>query len=786
MGSQLSRYESIKAILDKAAGNSVSDYQGYGKFWQLPLDQLLVLTLYGVRMIAPASPSSPSYASSAASSSPACCPSMSGSFSSKDLQAAAAATPPAAEKKSCCHQPAAPAATTGTTPGTGLPGSSGISAASIVTTAPSLTAASSLSAYAAPTHTPGRGAASGLIIALKGEFPFDGTQFQPLLWGASRVAPSDIQFISDWIDDGCPATDNVFTAAHQAAPAADDNPAAAEEDPAPGPKSAASFMSLATTLGQEVHLVSNRSTNIIKSGAGQLLQRKNVEFLNADELSKLRSGIAAVKNLNQWPMDKRSFNNWARLHGNECQHGWELFLPWHRMLLYEFEKNLQDQVPGVTLPYWDWPMKMYNGGQNPAPKDILFPKEITTPIPSKYISGIIPTPYRCYLTQDAVTRLIKAGVPQSIAPLGAMTSDGKPYAYNSGVELFWAVEQLIGTEAAASYRKDILAELNTINSLWHLFRYPAMFYNAQGEPTGEDGMQSSFHHHYPTSSDMDGILDVNNWKDFGGGPNYDESFGVLDMEPHNTIHIWTGGTNPFNYNGSSKDPNQPQFGDTLNNLTAGYDPIFYALHSNVDRIFSLWQQKWPGQEAADPDAVLPGLPYVVDDAWDTARLGYEYVLDSAYFETDSNSGIKMLKTGSTGVKPAALQMHRKAILKLHKVVPPIRSFGLRIFLNQPDANENTPVTNNDHFAGYLSFFGHGDCVGGPGHCAMPAPKKKFDLRPRGHNRPANYSLDITRTAKRLLDQGAKDLQVKLVTIGTEGLELYDHLKMEGCSINFIQ
>ena len=30
------------------------------------------------------------------------------------------------------------------------------------------------------------------------------------------------------------------------------------------------------------------------------------------------------------------------------------FLPWHRQELREFELALQGQVPGVTLPYWDW------------------------------------------------------------------------------------------------------------------------------------------------------------------------------------------------------------------------------------------------------------------------------------------------------------------------------------------------------------------------------------------------------------------------------------------------
>lgn len=41
-----------------------------------------------------------------------------------------------------------------------------------------------------------------------------------------------------------------------------------------------------------------------------------------------------------------SFPNWA--------HGDRAFLPWHRELLYRFEKDLQSVIPGVRIPYWDW------------------------------------------------------------------------------------------------------------------------------------------------------------------------------------------------------------------------------------------------------------------------------------------------------------------------------------------------------------------------------------------------------------------------------------------------
>src|SRR4029077_18519607 len=40
---------------------------------------------------------------------------------------------------------------------------------------------------------------------------FDGRRFPPLPWGGTRVADADIAFIADWIDDGCPATEDTVT-----------------------------------------------------------------------------------------------------------------------------------------------------------------------------------------------------------------------------------------------------------------------------------------------------------------------------------------------------------------------------------------------------------------------------------------------------------------------------------------------------------------------------------------------------------------------------------------------
>src|SRR5690348_3466972 len=50
------RYQRVKDILTNAQGEACPSYQGYHRFWELPLDEFLEVTIYGIRMIAPTGP----------------------------------------------------------------------------------------------------------------------------------------------------------------------------------------------------------------------------------------------------------------------------------------------------------------------------------------------------------------------------------------------------------------------------------------------------------------------------------------------------------------------------------------------------------------------------------------------------------------------------------------------------------------------------------------------------------------------------------------------------------
>lgn len=82
--------------------------------------------------------------------------------------------------------------------------------------------------------------------------------------------------------------------------------------------------------------------------------RRSIRGLSPDEMEQLRQAFARSQAL----PDDRGYNFFAGIHGlplpTWCLHGSTLFLPWHRAYLYFFELSLQDLVPDVGIPWWDW------------------------------------------------------------------------------------------------------------------------------------------------------------------------------------------------------------------------------------------------------------------------------------------------------------------------------------------------------------------------------------------------------------------------------------------------
>jgi tyrosinase len=626
----------------------------------------------------------------------------------------------------------------------------------------------------------GRGARSGLVQGLRGESPFDGSQFPPLPWGGNPVTDEQIQFISDWIDDNCPTQDETLGAYDFAVGSIQTE------------QTRSDFAPLVELRGVR-HEFKPATAGEYKFQRGELKQRLNLDCMTPAQLERFRAAFRELYELNKWPEDRRNYNNLALIHQNHCQHGWERFLTWHRIYLYEFEQALQDHYPDVTMPYWDWTMPQYRPLQ-----------------PQK--GWLIPKSYQAYLTEDSLTFLAKHGIPTDPLKDLVRQPDKLDPAFPTLTLFFAAAEKAgLGKEyTQGEHRNRFIDALLDANAVWYPLRYPAEYQDKQGNPIS---INKRVHYHFPSGDDMDQIMNLRTFRDFGGGSLYNDSFGFLDQNPHNTMHIWSGGQNPYREPASTQtqEPNapmprdrnkavrvagrkfhkredlytQPTFGDMFSNLTASYDPIFWPLHANIDRLWWDWQQQHPQSFPADEDAVLTPWSYAARDTLDMYRFGYEYVKSACIIPVGAEAPVGRFVSAKIDLPETVRQTFNQAEIRLHRVPQLPRSCFIRVFLNLPDANADTPI-DGENYAGYLAIFGHGECYGGPGHCEPPPVRRRdFDLRPRSHDTPRNHRIDVTKSARRLFAGGATSIQITLVVIGVDYEEDKELLRLEGVSLNFL-
>ncbi|MFF2849636.1 tyrosinase family protein [Streptomyces sp. NPDC058001] len=85
--------------------------------------------------------------------------------------------------------------------------------------------------------------------------------------------------------------------------------------------------------------------------------RKNLSSLTAAEKKRFVGAVLAVKRSGRYDDFVRTHVEYYVSDGDRglrVAHMAPSFLPWHRQFLLEFERALQQEAPGVTVPYWDW------------------------------------------------------------------------------------------------------------------------------------------------------------------------------------------------------------------------------------------------------------------------------------------------------------------------------------------------------------------------------------------------------------------------------------------------
>lgn len=222
--------------------------------------------------------------------------------------------------------------------------------------------------------------------------------------------------------------------------------------------------------------------------------------------------------------------------GHDGAHESDLFLPWHREFIDRFEKALQSVNPNVTLPYWDW--------TNPKALEVIFQDDFMGP------NG--------------------QGVNFNIPELGDV--QGGP---------------VVSGPFSAANGWNLRSELHVKPS---------------GEPFGEvllRFLQVPPVNSYPVpKEDLAQLLAINNYKNFRLAL---EGFIKLDsssQQPtpgvfqHNYFHSFVGG--------ATFDPavGVPEPLGTMAALASSInDPVFWLIHSNVDRLWAEWQAN--GHEGSD-------------------------------------------------------------------------------------------------------------------------------------------------------------------------------------------
>ncbi|MCO6163487.1 tyrosinase family protein [Flavobacterium sp. NRK F7] len=748
---QKAMYDQVVSILDTVQGNTIPSYQGLYAFWQNP-EVFLNASLYGQRLIAPQDGLTTQTTASG------CCGSSAPATHAPDKTMSPVKT------EGCCGSQETATAPIDSQPK--LTSSANLAAPKVTTDCwPS--GGSSGGGGAFPTVK--RSDQSGIIIGLKGQYPFDGIMFPKLLWDTTNEATAEqIQFIANWIDSGCPLT--------------------LEEEQTNKLQlvSTAKVSNLvALARGEMLHAQAQAPTNESKASVNGLTVRKEISSLTAEELETFREAINCMNQYNDYWQDDRSFDYWARIHTNSCQHGWEQFLPWHRLYLYFFEQKLQDYNPNISLPYWSWTDYA----------DV----NTNTFNNSQFDLGVIPDAYGCFLTAKGFEKLstMKAAdgsllfSPKETTALASLTKKGT--IFNSGLRFLKAAGidyEIINQNNVAIWSPKINAlytVLKEVNPLWFPNRWP-------GSLNGTAAISQ-----YPTKDDIALILDINNFADMGGGSAYDHYFGALE-KVHNGMHNFSGGTNP-NYPDNNKDwvkiyqklnltpdpqnLDNPIYGWMTDNRTTAFDPLFWGHHSNVDRIWAKWQEQHNGTPL-EMDAVMAPWTLTVKEAMSIQKLGYTYMRDSVFYPVSNAVGLTQFKAAPAQVSQTTLQAHRKAEIVLHRVqMGNLQNASIRVFLNTPDASVDTPITDNPNFVEAFSTF-NGSCFGGPGHCNLPLPNTRtFDRRPLHNHEPRNYKIDASDAVQRVLNNGAKNITVQLVIVGLNGKPVENAVFIEGVSLNFM-
>ena len=226
-------------------------------------------------------------------------------------------------------------------------------------------------------------------------------------------------------------------------------------------------------------------------------------------------------------------------------------------------------------------------------------------------------------------------------------------------------------------------------------------------------------------------------RSFGGiaRPNPAHAYGNNRLEgtPHGPVHVYVGGVS-----------DEGDAGDMTDFSTAARDPIFFAHHGNLDRLWEIWRQN-PAHRATEPtsDAFLnhrfvftwiDGAPIEVpmSDVLDTTKLGYVYDSLDVFRPTPVGPMASAESTESASGRPpavgrqtlrvplqpeAAPDENERKILEITDVEAPTQPMTVSVFVKPASAPADQLGTSIGTFSALRAG----------GEIAWPSQTLTFDI-----------------------------------------------------------
>jgi polyphenol oxidase len=203
-------------------------------------------------------------------------------------------------------------------------------------------------------------------------------------------------------------------------------------------------------------------------------------------------------------------------------------------------------------------------------------------------------------------------------------------------------------------------------------------------------------------------MNAGNFASFGGSA---DSGGALEFGPHGAIHMWTGTDDDLN----------PDMG---NLSLAARDPIFYAHHTNIDRLWAEWNRRNPVAHANPTDAefLTRSFPFFdenkqlvnirVQDVIDPAPLGFSYRPGAKlskgslpkWTELKYDSGTQLIalpdNIRAAVAAPSVIARQRSLVVKNVKL--PTASGLYNVFVGDPPA-AGADQSTASNYVGYIGI-----------------------------------------------------------------------------------